>query len=307
MNFTKSSALATLGLTANATPDEIKKAYRRLAMKHHPDRDKGNEETFKNIKAAFEYLGATPSARTGPRSTEDIFGKKRSSDFARAKAARAYADVGGFNWFNHDDPYDDDFYDADSIYPVKAGDKIFASTFKISLEQAFKGMMLNLKFANCADSVFYVKVLPGTMNGQLVKKILTNDKNGKEIQINVYVEIETGNRNVTWATVPNLYSGGIEGSGNIEHPLEINWIDIMLGRWIKYTPVDGNPVEVRVSPGISAGARIKIQGKGFWKDNNCSARGDVFIRVIPVVPKIADVSVDDLEALIAAKRADVNG
>jgi molecular chaperone DnaJ len=47
-----------LGLQRNASADEIKKAYRKLAMKHHPDRnpDKGSEDKFKEISEAYEIL-----------------------------------------------------------------------------------------------------------------------------------------------------------------------------------------------------------------------------------------------------------
>ena len=45
-----------LGLTKNASNDEIKKTYRKLSMKHHPDRG-GNKETFQRINGAYEILG----------------------------------------------------------------------------------------------------------------------------------------------------------------------------------------------------------------------------------------------------------
>lgn len=48
----------TLGIKAGATEDEIKKAYRTLAKKWHPDKNKeaGAEEKFKEISAAYDYL-----------------------------------------------------------------------------------------------------------------------------------------------------------------------------------------------------------------------------------------------------------
>lgn len=49
-----------LGVAKSATGDEIKKAYRKLAMQYHPDKNKGDkkaEEKFKEINAAYEVLG----------------------------------------------------------------------------------------------------------------------------------------------------------------------------------------------------------------------------------------------------------
>ena len=48
-----------LGVTRNANDEELKKAYRRCAMKHHPDRNPGNKEAeaaFKECKEAYEVL-----------------------------------------------------------------------------------------------------------------------------------------------------------------------------------------------------------------------------------------------------------
>lgn len=45
-----------LGVAPTASPEEIKKAYKRKAHKHHPDRDGGDEDKFKEITAAYEVL-----------------------------------------------------------------------------------------------------------------------------------------------------------------------------------------------------------------------------------------------------------
>ncbi|MFZ4612082.1 MAG: DnaJ domain-containing protein, partial [Bacteroidia bacterium] len=49
-----------LGVTKNATEDEIKKAYRKMAMKYHPDKNQGDkaaEEKFKEAAEAYDVLG----------------------------------------------------------------------------------------------------------------------------------------------------------------------------------------------------------------------------------------------------------
>ena len=51
---------AVLGVSKSATQDEVKKAYRKLAMQYHPDKNKGDkkaEAKFKEISAAYEILG----------------------------------------------------------------------------------------------------------------------------------------------------------------------------------------------------------------------------------------------------------
>ena len=58
---------AVLGVSKDASQDEIKSAYRKLAMKYHPDRNPGNkeaEEKFKNISAAYDVLGDETKRRS---------------------------------------------------------------------------------------------------------------------------------------------------------------------------------------------------------------------------------------------------
>ena len=45
-----------LGVNRNASPDDIKKSYRKMSLKHHPDRKGGDSEMFKKINEAYEIL-----------------------------------------------------------------------------------------------------------------------------------------------------------------------------------------------------------------------------------------------------------
>lgn len=98
-----------LGVGRNATEDEIKKAYRNLAMKYHPDRNPGKEkeanEKFKQINEAYEVLGDPEKRkqydRFGTVGTGDIFG----SPFTQAGFEEVMRDFGrrdlGFDFLKH--------------------------------------------------------------------------------------------------------------------------------------------------------------------------------------------------------------
>lgn len=86
----------TLGLTKSATDEEIKKAYRKLAMKYHPDRNKGDkaaEEKFKEINAAYEVLSDPQK-----KAAYDRYGSAAFEN-GGAGAREAGAGFGGFGGF----------------------------------------------------------------------------------------------------------------------------------------------------------------------------------------------------------------
>ncbi|MDD3463637.1 MAG: DnaJ C-terminal domain-containing protein [Sulfurospirillaceae bacterium] len=77
----------TLGVSQDASSDEIKKAYRRLARKYHPDinKDEGAEEKFKEINAAYEILSDEQKRRQYDQHGDNMFGGQNFHDFANAQ------------------------------------------------------------------------------------------------------------------------------------------------------------------------------------------------------------------------------
>src|SRR4029078_4489401 len=93
---------ATLGVTKNASEEDIRRAFRKLAKELHPDIAKGTEEKFKKVSSAYEILGDPDKRRAYDRGEIDGRGDPRHAGFrqyARGARAGAGAGAGGFEEF----------------------------------------------------------------------------------------------------------------------------------------------------------------------------------------------------------------
>lgn len=89
------SLYETLGISKGASAEEIKKAYRRLARKYHPDinKEKGAEEKFKEINAAYEILSDENKKRQYDQYGDSMFGGQSFSDFSRSTGGADINDI----------------------------------------------------------------------------------------------------------------------------------------------------------------------------------------------------------------------
>lgn len=100
----------TLDIASDASAEEIKKAYRRLARKYHPDinKDAGAEEKFKEINAAYEILSDEQKRRQYDQYGDSMFGGQNFHDFAHSQGGANLDDIlrsifgggGGFGGFS---------------------------------------------------------------------------------------------------------------------------------------------------------------------------------------------------------------
>src|SRR6188768_1995976 len=127
----------TLGVNRDASDEDIKKAYRKLAMKHHPDRnpdDKASEEKFKEAKEAYEIL-TDPKKKTA----YDQFGHAGVDQSAGFGAGRGPEGFGGFS-----DAFGDIFGEIFGAQRRGGGNGVYRGAdlrynLELSLEEAARG------------------------------------------------------------------------------------------------------------------------------------------------------------------------
>ena len=143
-----------LGVNENATQEEIKKSYKKLAVQHHPDKG-GNEETFKKISEAYDTLGDENKRRNYDNQKNNPFG-----------------DMGG-NPFNGDpfDVFNQMFGGMGGQQPRqrKAPDKIV--DINVGVVDSFKAATKEIRFArktncNICDGKGGERLTCGTCNGE---------------------------------------------------------------------------------------------------------------------------------------------
>jgi molecular chaperone DnaJ len=138
----------TLGVSKNATADEMKKAYRKLAMQYHPDRnpnDKEAEKKFKEIAGAYEVLSDPQKKAAYDSYGHAAFDQNAGFGGGRGHGSGGFQQAGGFS-----DMFNDIFENMmggggrQAEFSGRGADLRY--NLDISLDEAFKGKQTKIKF-----------------------------------------------------------------------------------------------------------------------------------------------------------------
>lgn len=282
-----------LGVDKKASDDEIKKAYRKLALKYHPDRNQDNksaEEQFKKISEAYAVLGDSEK-----RKQYESFGSQEAfnRNFSQEDIFRGFdlndilRDLGGFSGSRG----------MRGQRRASANDDLFSQLFRnqqYGQQQApRKGQSLEYNLSIGIEDAY---------SGAEKRISFKKDDGGlNEMTIKVPKGIDTGKKlRLVGKGLPG-FNGGSSGDMFINitltpHPVftregddiyihkTITFPQAALGTSMDVKMPNGEIKRIKIPPGTQANTKIRMKGFGFHKFKG-TGRGDGYVRFTIEVPK----------------------
>jgi curved DNA-binding protein len=263
-----------LGVKKTATDDEIKKSYRKLALKFHPDRNPGNkqaEDKFKQISEAYAVLTDPEKRRQYDTFGDQKFHQNFSQEdiFRGADFRNIFTDAG----FDASDIFGRIFGGGFGGGTAKGQDIEYAVT--ISFNDAFHGAERHITFRTNDGSTrdLTIKVPAGVRDGgrlRVAGKGMNSPFGGPPGDLYVAISV---------APHPNYQRVG----DDIEHKIALKLSDALLGCSRDVDTMDGIK-KVKVPAGVKPGTKIRLKGLGFPQPGR-PTRGDFFAVVDYDVPE----------------------
>lgn len=265
-----------LGVNKTATDKEIKKAYRKLARKYHPDLnpdDKTAEKKFKEINEANEVL-----SHSEKRKKYNQYGKdwKHSDEFEKARQQQqsqrsAYqGSTGGFGGGFSDSDYSDFFesmFGGASSRASRGNIKFRGQDFNAELHLDLKDVYRTHKQTLTVNGKKIRLTIPaGVKNGQLIKikghggKGINGGPNG-----DLHIKFLITNRSRFKRDKNNLYTS-----------VDLDLYKAILGGVITVNTFEGK-VKLNIKPETQNGTKVKLKGKGFPVYKKEGQFGDLYI------------------------------
>jgi len=277
----------TLGISKNATEDEIKKAYRKLARKYHPDvnpNDKNAEKKFKEVNEANEVLSHAEN-----RKKYDKYGKdwkhadayeeqaKQQQQWQQQRGGSQFHDSGGF----HEEDFSDFF---NSMFGHGGGGFQGQSRGRGA---KYKGQDFNAELHLELKDVYTTHKQTLTVNGKKIRiTIPAGVENGQSIKIKGYGGEGVqggpkGDLTITFA-IAN-HSAFKRDKNNLYTTVDIDLYTAVLGGEVVVDSFDGK-VKLKVKAGTENGSQVKLKGKGFPVYKKEDHFGDLYIKFNIKIP-----------------------
>jgi DnaJ-class molecular chaperone len=254
---------ATLGVAKNATPDEIKKAYRRLAAIHHPDKG-GDTAEFQKVQAAYETLSDPQKKQEYDNPRQHHFGGGFPGGFEFHAQGFDINDIIGQMFGGGGNPFQNPFQ------------QNYRTTIWVTLEQVFNGgeQLLQMQGPN-GPQVVKVQIPKGVENGQTMRfdNIIQGAILLVDFRLHPHAKFDRNG--------PNLIA-----------TQRVSVLDLIAGSSFEFTTISGKTFTVDIKPGTQPDSTLRIAGQGLPIPNS-SQFGDQLILLKPFIPDRIDSRITD--------------
>ncbi len=267
------SLYETLGVSENASADEIKKAYRKLARKYHPDvnKDESAVEKFKEINAAYEVLSDKKKKDEYDMYGDQIFGGQNFHDFAQKQSTNVDLDELLRNIFGGSSGFGGGF--GGGGHGGGAVDLDQRTTITIPFAISVLGGKHHLSINN---EDFDIKIPAGIKSGETLRvRGKGNSGMGKRGDLLIKVEV---------APSPTFERKGNDLYANMEVPLR----EALFGGKVTFdSPIHGD-ITIKVPQNTKNGQKFRVRGKGIV-DRKTALHGNLYLTANIILPKIEEL------------------
>ncbi len=282
-----------LGVARDASEDDIRRAYRKLARRYHPDvnpNDPKAEERFKQIAFANEIISDKEK-----RSRYDEFGMQGLGESFDAEQARAYTRWSRGARRSPDQSSFSSTLDLDDLLsglfgrrrgPTPGRDA--HAQIAIDLIEAVKGAEVPIQLE---DKTLRVRIPPGSDDGtrlRLAGKGLPSPDGGEPGDLYLTLEVRPD---------PNFKRSG----SDLYLELPVTLPELMLGAAVQVPTPDGL-VTLKVPAHSANGQKLRLAGKGVARRD--AGRGDLFVTLVAVLPEADQPEFDELAEQMRALYGD---
>jgi curved DNA-binding protein len=267
-----------LGLAKGASEDQIKSAYRKLAMKHHPDRG-GDPTVFQEVQEAYNTLG-DPGKRAEYDNPQPQF--HGQGPFQGGGVPPGFDDL--FRFFG--DGFGGNPFFRHTSMPRNRNINLRAT---ITLEDAFKGkeLLVNVNLPSGQDQVLNVKIPPGVQDGVSLRLAGMGD--------NSIPQAPRGDIIVEVSIVP--HPKFTRQGDDLIQEIRISCIDAIIGKDIVIDTIEGKQFTGSIPAGTQPDAILALTGQGMPLMANPSQRGRMLLKINMFVPTLSTQQQDILRKL----------
>lgn len=276
-----------LGVKRDATQDDIKRAFRKLAAKYHPDAG-GDEAKFKEVSEAYTTLSDPNKRKEYDQML--LFGGIPGADFGGSGGRGRYAPNMDFDWselFNNVRSGDGGGFggfDFSSIFGGGGGQQARSRrgsdlnvTIEVSFDDAFKGSMRRVTYR-----------IPSTGETQSVSvKIPAGAVDGDKLRLRGYGEYgANGSERGDLVITTRVLDGPLfkRDKADVRMDLPVSMYEAALGTSIEVPTPSGKKVRLKVPAGTQDGKTFRFRNEGAPDVRNKGARGALYVTIRVTVP-----------------------